>query len=94
VSRFRWRAQLHGLITPQKDWLKPTIPAAFDHALGLQSSGNNDILIVAADVDTQESGRRERHRIESALVVRNPHALLRALQRLVTRLLPHSSGGS
>lgn len=74
-------AQLHGLITPQKDWLKPTIPAAFDHCLGLQSSGNNDILIVAADVDTQESGRRERHRIESALVSpQSAHALLRALQ--------------
>lgn len=73
-------AQLHGLITPQKDWLKPTTPADFDHCLGLRSSGKNDCLIVAADVDIHESGRREHHRIESALVSpQSAHALLRAL---------------
>ncbi|THF60379.1 ATP-binding protein [Pseudothauera rhizosphaerae] len=76
-------AQLHGLATPQEDWLKPTVPSAFDHCLGLRSSGNNDCLIVAAAVDIHESGRRERHRIESALVSpQSAHALLRALQAI------------
>lgn len=76
-------AQLHGLATPQEDWLKPTVPDAFDNCLGLGSAGENEFLVVAARVDIHDSGRREHHRIESALV--NPqsaHALLRALQSI------------
>jgi len=76
-------AQLHGLATPQESWLKPTVPDAFDNCLDLSSSGKNEFLIVAAKVDIHESGRREHHRIESALVSpQSAHALLRALQSI------------
>jgi hypothetical protein len=76
-------AQLHGLATHQEGWLKPTIPDAFDNCLGLSSSGKKEFLIVAAEVDIHESFRRERQRIESALVSpQSAHALLRALQSI------------
>lgn len=76
-------AQLHGLAAPQEHWLKPTVPDAFDNCLGLRSSGKNEFLIVAAEVDIHKSGQREHHRIESALVSpKSAHALLRALQAI------------
>lgn len=76
-------AQLHGLATPQEGWLKPAAPDAFDNCLGLRSSGKDEFLIVAAEVDIHESLRREHHRIESALVSpQSAHALLRALQSI------------
>jgi len=76
-------AQLHGLATSQEGWLKPTVPDAFDNCLGLRSSGKSEFLIVAAEVDIHESGRREHHRIESALASpQSAHALLRALQSI------------
>jgi len=76
-------AQLHGLTTPEEGWLRPTVPDAFDDCLGLCPDGENEFLIVAANVDIHESRRREHHRIESALVSpQSAHALLRALQSI------------
>lgn len=76
-------AQLHGLTAPKEGWLKPTVPDAFDDCLGLCPDGENEFLIVAANVEIHESSRRERHRIESALVSpQSAHALLRALQSI------------
>ena len=76
-------AQFHGLTMPHNAWLQPTIPDAFDNCLGLRSAGKNEFLIVAAEVDIHEPGRREHHRIESALVSpQSAHALLRALQAI------------
>jgi hypothetical protein len=76
-------AQLHGLVMHQEGWLKPSVPDAFDNCLGLRFSGKSEFLIVAADVDIHESGKRERHRIESALVSpQSAHALMRALQSI------------
>lgn len=75
------KAQFHGLATDQKDWLNPSMPDAFNNCLGLGPSGKNLLLTVAAEVDIHESARRERYRIESALVSpQSAHALLRALQ--------------
>lgn len=76
-------AQLHGLTSSEEGWLKPTVPDAFDDCLGLCPDGENEFLIVAANVDIHESRRREHHRIESALVSpQSAHALLRALQSI------------
>lgn len=76
-------AQLHGLATPHEGWLIPAIPDAFDSCLGLPPSGNSEFLIVATEVDIHESGKREHHRVESALVSpQSAHALLRALQAI------------
>jgi len=76
-------AQLHGLAVSQENWLKPSIPQDFDNCLGLNISGNKEFLIVAANVDINESERREHHRVESALVSpKSAHALLRALQTI------------
>lgn len=76
-------AQLHGLSTPHEGWLIPTVPDAFDNCLGLPPSGNNKFLTVATEVDIHEPGKREHHRVESALVSpQSAHALLRALQAI------------
>lgn len=76
-------AQLNGLVMNHEGWLKPSVPNAFDSCLGLRSAGKNESLIVAAEVDIHESGRREHHRIESALVSpQSAHALMRALQSI------------
>ena len=76
-------AELHGLIKYQEDWLKPSVPDAFDHCFGLPFTKNDEFLTVAAEVSIHESGWRERHCIESALVSpQSAHALLRALQTI------------
>ncbi len=76
-------AQLHGLATPQEGWLIPAVPDAFDNCLGLSPSRNSDFLIVATEVDIHEPGKREQHRVESALVSpQSAHALLRALRAI------------
>lgn len=74
-------AELHGLGAPQENWLEPETPSAFDACLGIGPDKRKQFLIVGAEVDMHDGGRREHHRVESALITpQSGHALLRALQ--------------